>query len=81
MSTRFRYRASTDRGEVVEGISEARSRQDVLDQLRGRDLHVVDVEELPAAQDSSGSCFGRETAVARWARSFSALMAAGTPLE
>ena len=26
MSTRFRYRASTNRGEVVEGVSEAPSR-------------------------------------------------------
>jgi type II secretory pathway component PulF len=66
---------------VVEGIAEARSRDDLLDQLRGRELHVVHIEEVPEARRGEGSPFRRADAVTRWSRSFAALLGAGTPLE
>ena len=82
MSTRFRYRASTARGEVVEGVLEAASRDDVLDQLRNRHLHAVAVEALePTFGARSRSRLGRGAAVSRWARNFATMLSAGTPVE
>jgi general secretion pathway protein F len=78
---RFRYRAATPRGEVVEGVLEARSREELLDQLRNRELHAVSVEELPAAPARSARRFGRPASVAHWSRSFATLLGAGTPVE
>jgi len=81
VSTRFRYRASTDRGEVVEGVSEAASRDQLLTQLRERDLHVVSIDEVAPARGGGSGRFGRDAAVTRWARNFAALVGAATPVE
>ncbi len=81
MSTRFRYRASTHRGEVVEGVSEASTRDQLLTQLRERELHVVSIEEVAPARRLGGGRFRREAAVTRWSRSFAALLGAAMPLE
>jgi general secretion pathway protein F len=81
VTTRFRYRASTGRGEVVEGISEAASRQQLLDELRRRDLHAMSIEEVATAVDRRDRVPGRNAAVTRWARNFAALMGAATPLD
>jgi general secretion pathway protein F len=81
VTTRFRYRASTGRGEVVEGISEAASRQQLLDQLRRRNLHAMTVEELAPRVVRRGGRLRRDAAVTRWARNFASLMSAATPLD
>jgi len=81
VSTRFRYRASTSRGEVVEGVSEAASRQQLLEELRRRDLHAMSIEEIAPAGGRRDRFPGRNAAVARWARNFAALMSAATPLD
>ena len=81
MSTRFRYRASTDRGVVVEGISEVASRQQLLDELRVRSLHAMTIEEMAPEQGRRGGFVPRATAVTRWCRNFAALVGAATPLD
>src|SRR2546428_13818906 len=50
MSVRFRYRAATADGQVVEGLVHAPSRQSVLEELRRQRLYPVTVDEsTPAA--------------------------------
>lgn len=80
MSTKFRYRASTDRGELVEGVSESVSRDELLEELRGRDLYALSVEEV-GAPPRGDRLRGRDAAVTRWARSFATMAGAGTPLD
>ncbi|HSH76614.1 MAG TPA: type II secretion system F family protein, partial [Longimicrobiales bacterium] len=80
MSTKFRYRAATDRGEVVEGVSDSVSRDELLEELRGRELYALSVEETGAPSRAERR-WGREAAVTRWARSFATLVGAGTPLD
>jgi len=81
VNARFRYRASTGRGEVVEGVSEAASRQQLLDELRRRDLHAMSIEETVATRARRETFPRRSAAVTRWARNFAALVGAATPLD
>ena len=55
MSVRFRYRAATPDGQVVEGVVHAPSRQSVLEQLRHQRLYPVTVDEATAAASGGGS--------------------------
>lgn len=80
MSLRFRYRAATGAGEMVDGVVDAASRDGLLEQLRRRHLYPVEVRELAAAAGAQ-YWFGRGAAVAQWARNFSALLGAGTPVD
>jgi len=82
VTSRFRYRAATARGELVEGVLEAPSRDALLNQLRSRDLHAVSVHEIAAAGAARrGGPGGRSALVARWARGFATLLEAGMPVE
>ncbi len=81
MTVRFRYRASTGTGEMVDGIAEVGSRQGLLEQLRRRDLYPVDIQELTPSGMRRQRQLGRRTAVTRWARNVAALLGATTPAD
>ena len=81
MTVRFRYRASTGAGELIDGIVEAGSRDGLLEQLRRRHLHPVAIEELAPSGARRQRQLGRRAATTRWARNFAALLGAGTPVD
>ena len=82
MSVRFRYRAATPDGQVVEGVVHAPSRQSVLEQLRHQRLYPVTVDEATAAAGARvGRRLGRRAAVTLWTRNAATLLAAGVPLD
>ncbi|MEB3330788.1 MAG: type II secretion system F family protein, partial [Candidatus Sericytochromatia bacterium] len=81
MTVRFRYRASTGAGEMVDGVVEVGSREGLLEQLRRRHLHPVAIEELAPSSARRQRQLGRRTAVTRWARNFAALLGGDTPVD
>lgn len=83
MTVRFRYRAATPQGQVVEGIVQAPSRQSVLEELRRQHLYPVTVDEATAVPASKrvGRRLGRRAAVTLWARNAATLLGAGVPLD
>src|SRR2546425_9172396 len=82
MSVRFRYRAATADGQVVEGLVHAPSRQSVLEQLRHQRLYPVTVDEATAAAGARvGRRLGRRAAVTLWTRNAATLLSAGVPLD
>jgi general secretion pathway protein F len=82
MIARYRYRAATTEGQLVEGVLEAPSRQTVLESLHRQRLYPVAVE-----QDSPGpvarrqSRIGTRAALTLWARNTATLLGAGLPLD
>src|SRR2546428_7208400 len=81
MSVRFRCRAATADGQVVEGLVHAPSRQSVLEELRRQRLYPVTVDEsTPAAAARVERRLGRRAAAALLARSTATLVRAGGPL-
>ncbi len=82
MTVRFRYRAATPDGQVVDGVVQAPSRQSVLEELRRQHLYPVTVDESPALGAArAGRRLGRRTAVALWTRNAATLLGAGVPLD
>src|SRR5437870_145479 len=82
MSVRFRYRAATADGQVVEGLVHAPSRQSVLEELRRQRLYPVTVDEsTPAAAARVERRLGRRAAVTLWTRNAATLLGAGVPLD
>jgi len=82
MTVRFRYRAATPDGNVVEGLVQAPSRQSVLDELRRQHLYPVAVDEAATADAArAGRRLGRRAAVALWTRNAGTLLGAGVPLD
>ncbi len=81
MTARFRYRASTGTGKIVDGVVEVASRQGLLDQLRRRSLYPLEIQEMEPEGTRRERQLGRRTAVTRWARSFSALLGAAAPVD
>jgi len=81
VTARFRYRASTGTGEMVDGVVEVASRQGLLDQLHRRNLYPVEIQEMVPASGRRQRQIGRRTALTRWARNFSALLSATTPVD
>src|SRR2546427_12130887 len=80
MSLRFRYRAATADGQVVEGLVHAASRQSVLEELRRQRLYPVTVDEsTPAAAARVERRLGRRAAVTLWTRNTATLLGAGVP--
>ncbi len=82
MSESFRYRASTATGDVVEGVINAASTRDALDELRRKSLVPVSLEgassrttTMPSARQS------RVDALATALRSLATLLSAGTTLD
>jgi general secretion pathway protein F len=81
VSLRFRYRASTATGEIVDGVVDAGSRRSLLEQLYRRRLFPIEVREQAPAAGRRQRRLGRGAAVARWARNLAALLGAGTPVD
>ena len=84
MSLRYRYRAATPAGQVVEGVVHAASRQTVLADLERQQLYPVTVNEVAASTarpSRGGRRLGRRRAVALWTRSIATLLRAGVPLD
>ncbi len=82
MTTRYRYRAATPDGRVVEGQLEATSRQGLLDELHRRSLYAITLEETEASgRKGRRYAGGRRSAVALWARDMATLLDAGLPLD
>lgn len=81
MSDRYRYRAATPNGQILEGILEASSRKTALDELRNRQLYPVSLEAAPPRLRKSRSFLGRRAAVTVWARDVATLLDAGLPLD
>src|SRR3989441_3985044 len=82
MSVRFRYRAATPDGQVVEGVVQAPSRQSVLEDLRRQRLYPVTVDEATAAAGAHlGRRLGRRAAVTLWTRNAATLLGAGVALD
>src|SRR5439155_989335 len=69
MTVRFRYRAATHEGQVVEGIVQAPSRQNVLEELRRQRLYPLAVDEAASAAATRVSRrLGRRAALTPWTR-------------
>ena len=81
MTTRYRYRASTARGDMVDGVAEVASRQALLEQLRRRELYALAVDEVPASGERRQRRLSRRTAVTLWARNFATLLGAAVPVD
>jgi len=82
MSLRFRYRAATAEGQLVDGVLDAPSRQGLLDSLRQRHLYPVAVDEVtPTQARRRRRRLPRAAAVAVWARNFATLVAATVPVD
>jgi len=81
VTTRYRYRASTARGDIVDGVAEVASRQALLEQLRRRELYAVAVDEVPATDGRRQRRLSRRTAVTLWARNFATLLGAAVPVD
>jgi general secretion pathway protein F len=82
VTTRFRYRAATPAGQVVEGVIQAPSRQTVLDGLRRQRLYPVAVYETGVAgPKQAGRRMGRQAAVALWTRNAAILLGAGVSVD
>lgn len=82
MRTRYRYRAATRAGQVVDGVLDAPTRTWALDDLRRRALYPIDVAEV--ATDERRQLrrhMGRRLAVAVWARTFATLVGAAVPVD
>ena len=82
MISRYRYRAATAEGQVVEGVLQAPSRQTVLETLHRQRLYPVAVDAvgtggLPRRRSSVGA----GAALALWARNTATLLSAGLPLD
>lgn len=81
MSDRYRYRAATPQGQILEGVLEAASRRKVLDELRSQQLYPVVVELAPSKERGRRRLTGRRSAVTIWARDMATLLDAGLPLD
>lgn len=81
----FRYRASTDAGDIVEGVLRASSREAVLRELRRQQLWPVAVDPVvvrsPNAIRLGVSPAARRRGVAGWVRTLATLLDAGAPLD
>ncbi|MGH7525762.1 MAG: type II secretion system F family protein [Gemmatimonadales bacterium] len=82
MIGRYRYRAATAEGQVVEGVLQAPSRQTVLETLHRQRLYPVTVEEVEAGRgEGRRSRLGTRAALTLWVRNTATLLGAGLPLD
>jgi len=82
VTARFRYRAASAAGRVVEGVLQAPSRQTAIAELERQQLYPVAIDEV-LVRDSALAPrrLGRRTAVTLWCRSAATLLGAGLPLD
>lgn len=82
MTTRYKYRAATAAGQVVEGVLYAASAQTLLADLHRQQLFPVVVEEVtPPAPQRRTRLLSRHAALAVWTRNIATLLSAGVPLD
>jgi general secretion pathway protein F len=84
VTARYRYRAATTDGRLVEGMLQAASRPLALDELRRQRLYPVAVEEDAAASGTAPRRLrgpSRRVSVTLWTRNLSILLGAGLPLD
>jgi general secretion pathway protein F len=82
VTARFRYRAATPDGHLIEGLMQAGSRQAVLDGLRRQNLYPVRIDEATATtSEVVGKKMARGPAVAMWTRNAATLLGAGVPID
>jgi general secretion pathway protein F len=82
VTARFRYRAASAAGRVVEGVLQAPSRQTAIAELERQQLYPVAIDEV-LVRDSALAPrrLGRRAAVTLWCRSAATLLGAGLPLD
>ena len=82
MTARFRYRAASAAGRVVEGVLQVPSRQTAIAELERQQLYPVAIDEV-LVRDSALAPrrLGRRAAVTLWCRSAATLLGAGLPLD
>jgi type II secretory pathway component PulF len=82
MTARFRYRAASAAGRVVEGVLQAPSRQTAIAELERQQLYPVAIDEvLVKGSSMAPRRLGRRAAVTLWCRSAATLLGAGLPLD
>lgn len=82
MIGRYRYRAATAEGQVIEGVLQATSRQTVLETLHRQRLYPVTVDEVTTKREEGRrSRLGTRAALTLWARNTATLLEAGLPLD
>ena len=82
MTTRFRYRAASAAGRVVEGVLQAPSRQTAIAELERQQLFPVAIDEVLVRESGlAPRRLGRRAAVTLWSRSAATLLGAGLPLD
>jgi general secretion pathway protein F len=82
MIARYRYRAATAEGQVVEGVLQAPSRQTVLETLHRQRLYPVAVDEVGTGRvEGRRSRLNTRAALTLWARNISTLLGAGLPVD
>jgi type II secretory pathway component PulF len=84
VTARYRYRAATTDGRLVEGMLQAGSRPLALEELRRQRLYPVAVEEdvgTAAAASRLTRGPGRRVSVSLWTRNLAILLGAGLPLD
>jgi type II secretory pathway component PulF len=79
---RYRYRAATAAGQIIEGLLQAPSREGALEELQRKRLYPVAIDELLGEKGRRLSRWlGRRAAVAVWCRNLATLLSAGLPLD
>lgn len=82
MTGRYRYRAATAEGHLIEGVLQAPSRQTVMETLHRQRLYPVAVDEVAAGSvPGRGSRLSSRAALTLWARNTATLLATGLPLD
>ncbi len=81
----FRYRASTDAGDIVEGVLRVATRDAALRELRRQQLWPVAVDPVAVHPQRAfrwpGGAAGRRRGVAAWVRTVATLIETGAPLD
>lgn len=82
MTARYRYRAASEAGRLVEGVLQAPSRQTAIAELERQHLYLVAIDEVVSGAPAfTARRLGRRAAVTLWCRSAATLLGAGLPLD
>lgn len=79
--TRYRYRAATGAGRLLEGEVDAESRSRALAELYRQQLFPVAIEQASEASPRRFRFRSRRAALGTWTREMAALLAGGIPLD
>jgi len=82
VTARFRYRAASAGGQLIEGVLQAASRQTAIAELERQHLYLVAIDEMVVSGPPvRARRIGQRAAVTQWARSAATLLGAGLPLD